>query len=172
MMIMENPLTQANLSINDISTASLALRLANDNYFAVYHQGQEMLRELARLSGEIYKQKYALVEPHLKPNVNTGVIPTYIPNPLPETVPDEVKAAMAYLDEQYAAAEEIAQAELAENVVELNEARAYLEGIVAEWFKSEIGADWLGGKKKFTVSGATLTYSNGNVTFSYEELEY
>lgn len=173
-----DPLSGSDVAVTDVSTAFYALKLANDNHFGVYHQGLEMRKELARNSGEIYNQKYALVEPYLPLVSDTSTVPptmskpTYIPIPLPKTVPQKVIDAMNYLDEQYEIEAQRLQAELTEDTADLNETIAQLEGKVTEWFKGEVQrrAAWLGGNSSATLSGCELHYYGGNVSFSYTEL--
>ncbi len=173
MIYYDDPLNGGDIEITDVASASYALKLANDDYFGVYWQNQEMLKELSRLDGEIYNQKYALIEPYLPHDSDGNVAGAgIIPNPLPATVPQRVIAAMNYLDAQYSIAEQRYQAELAENTSELKEVRTSLESKVAEWFRGEIGKAWLGGRRKVTLSGCEMSYINGRVVFNYTELSY
>lgn len=180
MIYYTDPLNGGNVAVTDVASAAYALKLANDDYFGVYYQGQEMLKELSRLSGEIFNQKYELIEPYLPQDTDTSsssstnVKPKIIPNPLPRNVPQSVKDALNYLDEQYNLEEERLQAELAENTVESKATIARLEEKVATWFKNQVlnNVNWLGGKRSVTFSGCTLTYSGGNVSFSYAEMPY
>ena len=174
MIYYENPFDGSDISINSIAAASYALKLANDDYFGVYYQGQEMLKELARLGEEVFNQKYELIKPYLPQQPTTSDVepPKVIPNPLPSNVPASVKAAMNFLDSQYTAAESYFQAELANNTSELKNLRKGLEDKIAAWFKGEMGKAWLGGRKQVTLSGCTLTYTGGNVTFEYAEMPY
>lgn len=174
MIYYENPLNGSDITINSIAAASYALKLTNDDYFGVYYQGQEMLKELARLQEEIFNQKYALLEPYLPQQPTTSDVepPKVIPEPLPANVPASVKAAMNFLDSQYTAAEKYFQAELANDTAELKSVRKELENKVAAWFKGEMGKAWLGGRRKVTLSGCTLTCTGSNVIFEYEEMPY
>lgn len=169
------------LEFNDVAAAMYALKICNDLYFATYYERQEMLKDFERNQAEIYNAKYALIEPYLQePDGNVTNDPTkvyaggnekIIPYPLPETIPENVVAAMNYLDEQLAREKDRLQAELAMNTADNNRNRADLESKVSRWFKANIGADWLAGGE-IVLSGCTLKYSGGNVSFSYEEINY
>lgn len=178
MFYYNDPLTGGDVEVTDVSSAFYALKICNDDYYGVYYQGQEMLKELSRTGSEVFEQKYALIEPYLPQDTDSSTssifTPKIIPSPLPATVPQSVVDAMNYLDEQYAIEEQRLQAELAENTAELKDTISKLENKVAAWFKSEIAkrADWLGGQRSIVLSGCTLRYSGGNVTFSYKELNY
>ena len=176
MFYYDDPLTGIDVEVYDVASAFYALKICNDDYYGVQYQGQEMLKELSRTGSEVYNQKYNLVEPYLpQTDSDTVIAPAkVIPDPLPATVPQSVIAAMNYLDEQYHVEEQRLQAELAENTAELKEVIAKLENKVAAWFKSEVAkrAAWLGGAREVVLSGCTVRYIGGNVTFSYKELNY
>lgn len=181
MFYYEDPIDGGEIEVTNIATASYALKLANDDYFGVFYQGQEMLKELNRLGGEIFNQKYALVKPYLPKDTDTATdtathqiqqdTPKVIPNPLPATVPASVRAALKYLDAQYSKAEEYFQAEFANDSSEINSSRIAVEAKVAQWFKGEIGKAWLGGHRSIVLSGCTLTYEGGVVNFSYKDID-
>ena len=166
----DDPITDKDISVTNFAQAVYALKICNDNHFAVYYQGQEMLKELSRLSEEIYNQKYALIEPYLPAQVIVEGAPKVIPNPLPSNIPASVIAAMNFLDAQYNEVEEIYQAELARDTSELKETISELESKVAEWYKNHVNASWTGRKHTITLSGCELKYNGGNVTFDYTEL--
>lgn len=190
MFYYSDPLSGEDVEVTDVASAFYALKICNDNHFGVYYQGQEMLKELARNSSEIYAQKYALVEPYLPVDTSTALTPTdptktyadygaddnkpkIIPTPLPDTVPQNVIDAMEYLDEQYSIESQRLHAELEEDTAELKETIGKMEAKVATWFKGEISrrADWLGGRGETTLSGCWLQYSGNEVSFNYTELE-
>lgn len=164
----ENPLTGKDLNVSSMAEAAYTLKLANETYFSVHYQQQEMLKELNRLDAEIYEQKYNLIAPYL-PQTSDTSISKVIPSPLPAGVPASVIAAMNYLDEQRATFNEIFQADLAENTAELNESRASLEEKVATWFKKYRNAPWMAGSIK--LSGCTLSYVGGKVKFTYQDYD-
>lgn len=167
-----NPLTDKDLDVTSMAEAAYTLKLCNENYFSVFYQGQEMLKELGRLDAEIYEQKYKLIEPYLPQTSDTLLTPTKtIPSPLPANIPQSVIAAMNYLDEQRATFNAIFQADLAENTAELNASREKLEEKVATWFKRHRNAAWLGSSGEIKLSGCTLKYSGGNVRFTYEDYD-
>lgn len=181
MFYYNDPLSGNDVEVTDVSTAFYALKLANDNHYSIHYQAVEKQKELSRTATETFNQKYALLEPYLPQDSDTsynpslaGDKPKVIPNPLPANVPQKVIDAMNYLDEQYSLEEQRLNAELAENTAEIKETIAKLESKVAEWFKSEVqrNADWIGTNLKVVLSGCTLRYVDGNVTFSYAELNY
>lgn len=175
----EDPLNWQALQVTDIPSARYALKIANDQFYAVIHMREQMEKELARSAREVYEQSVFLLRPYI-PAFDSQGHPTsfflygIIPDPLPEKVPQHVKAAIAFLNAQLAPERERAEAELADNSEELNEMREYLEGLVKPWFIAEVKAapDWLCGSNSIILGGCTLVYENGDVTFTYEELDY
>jgi len=89
-------------------------------------------------------------------------------------VPEKVRAAVEYLDAQLALDRQRFEKDLEVEQAPLKESLQTLEGKVKTWFKSEVenGADWLGGSNKVVLSGGTLRYINGDVTFEYREMNY
>jgi len=171
-MIIEDPLNLQELKVTDISTARFALKTANDQHFAILHMRETMLKELARSSQEVILQKWLLVKPYLPANDEHLADPRpYVPNPLPESVPQSVRAALLYLDEQYSIEVTRAEAELADQSEELLKLRDELCEKVKAWFINEQGAAWLAGNSA-VMGGCTVTYSGGDVTFEFEELNY
>ena len=175
-----DPLTTDDLEVNDVSTAMYTLKITNDLSFAIHWQGVTMEKEYARNAQETFELQRDLVAPYLETDTSitsegfeVQVHLTSIPNPLPAVVPDNIKAAVKYLDEQSARNRERLLADLAEETAPLKESKTRLEGKVKAWFKSAVehNADWLKGNKA-VLSGCTLRYSAGNVTFDYHELNY
>lgn len=177
----EDPLTLDEIEVNDISTAMYTLKISNDLYFAVNHMSVTMEKEYSRNVSENFQLEYNLVKPYLETDTTitsegySVTIPlTEIPKPLPECVPENIRAAVVWLDKQLAINHQRFEVELAEDVAPLNESRRLLESKVKAWFKLEVesNATWLNGSRKCTLSGSTLTYSAGNVSFTYNEMEF
>lgn len=173
------------LQVTDIATALYALKIANDQLYAVIHMREQMEKELARSKKEIdalslkILQQF-LTETRYHSSGGSGyfeTVPiTYVPDPLPEPpkIPQWAYDAVKHLQGQLTVERQRAEAELADNAEDINEMREYLEGLVKEWFIGEVQAapDWLCGSKSIILGGCTLTYENGDVTFSYAELDY
>ena len=180
----ENPLTDEDLDVRNMAEAAYTLKLCNETYFSIFYQGQEMLKELARLDAEIYEQKYNLIEPYLpspssdtststdpgKVYLGTDDAPKVIPPVLPNTIPKRILAALEYLDEQKALFNEIFQADLAKNTAELKESLRDLEDKVSKWYLKQRGAAWISGGS-ITLSGCTLRYSGNGVSFEYKDYD-
>ena len=156
----DNPLTNEELSVSTMAEAAYTLKLCNENYFGAYYQGQEMMKELNRLYAEIEEQKQKLLEPYQPKEGETVGLP----------IPSNVIAAIKYLDEQKSTFSDIFHADFEENVAELNETRRRLESKVTKWFLKQRGAFWLAGGS-IKLSGCTMRYSGGNVSFSYEDYD-
>lgn len=172
------------LQVTDIATALYALKIANDQYYAVIHMREQMEMELARSKKEIDALSLKIVQQFLTEpayNIETHVYSdvrpiSYVPDPLPEPpkLPQWAYDAVKHLQGQLTVERQRAEAELADNAEDINEMREYLEGLVKEWFIAEVQAapDWLCGSKSIILGGCTVTYENGDVTFSYAELDY
>lgn len=177
----EDPLTLAEIDVDDISTAYYVLKITNDLSFAISYMAANMEKEYSRNVGENYKLEYDLVAPYLETDTTVTsegfevpVKLTTIPKPLPSIVPKKVRDAVEYLDAQLALNRQRLEKDLEVESAPLKESLQKLETKVSSWFKTEVenGADWLGGAKKITLSGSTTTYSGGGVSFEYEELNY
>ena len=181
----EDPIGWQALQVTDIATARYALKLANDQYYAVIHMRAQMEKELARSQLETTRQSLKilqrfLTETHYYSSGGSGYfveVPiSYVPEPLPEppVIPQWAYDAIIYMREQLVVERERAEAELADQIEDLDEMRTYLEGLVKEWFIAEVqaSADWLNDAPTAVWGGCTLTYADGEVTFSYAELDY
>lgn len=171
-MIIEDPLNFQNLQVTDIASARYALKVANDQHFAILHMREQMQKELNRSAEEVFNQKWLLIKPYVLTDSDLEPRP-FIPNPLPENVPVPVERALFYLDEQYNLEITRAEAELADQSDELYKIRDHLMELVKAWFISELqnGATWLTGNAA-TIGGCTLIYTGDDVTFDFVELDY
>lgn len=179
----EDPLNFESLQVTDIASARYALKLANDQYYAVIHMREQMEKELVRSKTETDAQSLKILQQFLTEFVYVGGYLgyaerpiTYVPDPLPEPpeLPQWAYDAVKYMQAQLAFERTRAEAELADESEEIDEMREYLEGLVKAWFIAEVQAapDWLNGESSTVLGGCTLTYDNGEVTFGYAELEY
>ena len=177
----EDPLTADEVDVTDVSTAFYALKYTNDLSFAVKYMAQNTEKEYSRNVSEIFTLEHDLVAPYLETDTSVTsegfevtVRLTSIPKPLPDVVPEKIRKAVEYLDKQLALDKKRLDADLAADCAPLNESRKNLESKVKAWFKSEVesNADWLNGSRKVCLSGGTLEYSGGKVTFSYKEMNY
>ena len=163
------------IEVYDLASANHVGKIANDLYFAIFYMGQNMLKELGRMSAENFDRQVALLEPYLtSSDTSTGTSTqiTHIPDPLPSNVPQSVKNAINWLNEQFSVEESRMNAELAEDTKQLQETLDRMKSKLTKWFKSQIGKAWLGGSKKVILSGTLMTYSAGEVEFEFYELEY
>jgi len=177
----EDPLTLAEVEVNDVSTAYYVLRVTNDLSFALGTMAATMEKEYSRNAAENFQLEHDLLAPYLETDTTVTsegfeiTVPLReIPNPLPSVVPEKVRAAVEYLDAQLALDRQRFEKDLEVEQAPLTESLQTLEGKVKTWFKSEVenGADWLGGSNKVVLSGGTLRYINGDVTFEYREMNY
>lgn len=177
----EDPLTLAEIEVNDVSTAMYTLKVTNDLHFAIGYMAANMEKEYSRNAAENYQLEYDLVAPYLETDTtitSEGYEVTVrlktIPKPLPSVVPQRIRDAVEYLDAQLVLHRQRMETDLVNEQAPLKESIGQLEGKVKAWFKSEVenGADWLNGSRKVVLSGGTLHYNNGNVTFEYSELNY
>lgn len=177
----EDPLTLEEIEVSDVSTAMYTLKVTNDLSFAINYMAANMEKEFARNAAENFTLEHDLVAPYLETDTSVTsegfevtVRLTTIPKPLPGVVPKKIREAVEYLDAQLILHRQRMETDLANEQAPLKESIQRLEGKVKAWFKSEVenGADWLNGSKKVVLSGGTLRYSDGNVTFEYRELNY
>jgi len=177
----EDPLTLAEVEVNDVSAAYYVLRVTNDLSFALGTMAATMEKEYSRNVEENFQLQHDLVAPYLETDTSVTsegfeikVPLREIPKPLPSVVPKKIRDAVEYLDAQLVLHRQRMEADLVNEQAPLRESLQTLEGKVKAWFKSEIenGADWLNGSNKVVLSGGTLRYINGDVTFSYQEMNY
>lgn len=167
------------LEVTDIATARYALKIANDQHFAVIHMREHMERELARSRLEVTAQSMMLLEPYFSKYDEHGQLTSFgmgrIPDPLPSRVPAWIQNGIRHMNEQLAIERERAEAELADQCAPLLEIKAALVELVKAWFIAEVQAnpDWLGHLPRATLGGCKMTYNGGDdVTFEFAELDY
>lgn len=177
----EDPLTLTEVEVSDVSTAFYVLKTTNDLSFALGTMAATMEKEYSRNAAENFKLEHDLVAPYLETDTTVTsegfekTVPLReIPKPLPSIVPKKIRDAVEYLDAQLVLHRQRMEADLVNEQAPLRESLQQLEDKVKSWFKSEIenGADWLNGAHQVVLSGGTLRYINGDVTFSYQEMNY
>ncbi len=177
----EDPLTLAEVEVTDVATAYYVLKHTNDLHFAIHYMGENMNKEYSRNVQENFTLEHDLVAPYLETDTTVtseGYVYTVplrdIPKPLPASVPQKIKEAVEYLDAQLELDRERLTADLNEGTAPLKESLEILETKARDWFKSEVenGADWLGGARKAVLSGCTLSYEGGGVSFEYTEMDF
>ena len=146
------------IEVYDLASANHAAKIANDLHFSIFYMGQNMLKELGRMGKENFDRQVALLEPYLTSSDSSTTESTQritsIPNPLPSNVPQSVKNAINWLNEQFAVEESRMQAELAADTKQLRE------------------QVWLAHKHAVILSGTLMEYAEGEVEFSFYELEF
>lgn len=178
-MNIEDPLRNfADLKVDDLATARYALKIANDQHFAVIHMYEQMERELARSQQETNAQILWILQQYLtatRPGSYLEEPIQHIPDPLPEKLlPQRAIDAVHYMQGELAIERQRAEAEVADNAVQLYEIRDYLMSLVQVWFENEVKtqADWLYGKDVITIGGTTLSLENGGFEYEFFELDY
>ena len=164
------------IEVYDLASANHAAKIANDLHFSIFYMGQNMLKELGRMGKENFDRQVALLEPYLTSSDSSTTESTQritsIPDPLPSNVPPSVKNAINWLNEQFAVEESRMQAELAADTKQLRETLERMESKLTKWFKKQIGQVWLAHKHAVILSGTLMEYAEGEVEFSFYELEF
>lgn len=174
MIKLEDPLTDDELQVQDVSSAFYSLKESNDLFFAIQTMHNVMEKEYSRNAQEIFIIERDLVEPYILTDTSIDGSTQHlyrIPDPLPDAVPSEVKAAVAWLDDQLLLNRQRLEKDLELETAPLKENLHSLQNKVTLWFKTQQGAGWLP-DVSITLSGCTLKYHNGAVEFEYHEFNY